>query len=476
MSRITRTLVRIRSTDPVKTLLAGYLLYSVIGWVALCLPMMTHDAAGDVSTLDHLFTAVSAVSTTGLVTVTTPEVYSFWGELVILLLIQLGGLGYMTFGSFVLLSARHRLSRHREALTREAFSLPEGFDPRRFIRQVVGFTLTVEFLGALGLFWAFHQAGVAERGAAMAGSSFTGVAHTAWQAIFHSVSAFCTAGFSLFPNSLETYADHVGINVIIMVLSLCGALGFIVLSDLWGSATGQRRRVTLTTRIIVKITAWVIGLGAVLYFLADPALASVPAEERILLACFQSVTAATTVGFNTFPIGELALSSVLLTYALMIIGASPAGTGGGLKSTSLSAILATIHAVLRGQSKVTWAGRVIPQHRLDAAVAALGFYVITLFIGGYCLLLTETRAPASATTAEAESPLAFADILFEAASALGTVGLSRGITGDLTDLGCLVVIALMYLGRCGPITFGLAMLASNETPDPQPEQQEDIAV
>lgn len=473
---LVRTLVQARRVHPVKLLMLGYLSYVLFGWALLCLPITQTEDAG---VLDHLFIATSAVSTTGLVTVNPPTTYTFVGELVILGLIQLGGIGYMTFGSFVVLASRQKLSAWREGMTRSAFVLPEGFKPASFVRNVVVFTLIVETIGAALLFWAFAGAGVADREAAGGiGGSFSGMAHVAWQAIFHSVSAFCTAGFSMFPNSLESYPDHVGINAIISFLSLAGAIGFIVMSDVFWTATGRRKHVTLTTRIILLFTAWIIVLGAALLFLADPALRELPGEERLLVAWFQSMTAATTVGFNTYPIGSLGLASVLLMYMLMIVGASPAGTGGGLKSTSLSAVYATVRSTLRGDTEVTFCGRRIPRDRLHTAYSALGFYVLVLVVGGYLLLLTESRPAAEAALNGQTWP--FEDLLFEVASALGTVGLSRGVTGDLTDLGKLVVIFLMFIGRLGPLTFGLVLFAQAPRTRPsepdRPTVEEDVAI
>ena len=466
---------RFRSLHPVKILLLGYLSYVVVGWLLLCVPMMQADEG--VGVLDNLFMATSAMSTTGLVTVNTPLAYGFGGELVLLILIQCGGIGYMTLGSFVVLAGRRKMSAWREGVAASAFALPEGFRPAAFVANVVAFTLIVEAIGAGLLYWAFTDADVAGRAAAGGiGASFAGEGHVAWQAIFHSISAFCTAGFSLFPDSLETYPDNVAVNAIVSVLSILGAIGFIVISDLFWNATGRRRHLTLTTRIILVVTASVILGGAALLFFGDPAISALPGERRLLVAWFQSMTASTTVGFNTHPIGALGLASVLMMYLLMIIGASPSGTGGGLKSTSASAVWATLRSTLRGGDVVTFFGKAIPAARLHAAYATLGFYVLTLLIGGYLLLITETRPVAAAALGGEVYP--FEDLLFEAASALGTVGLSRGVTGDLTPLGKIVIIGLMFVGRLGPITFGLALFGGrHHVPSDQPAAaEEDLAV
>jgi trk system potassium uptake protein TrkH len=428
--------------SPLKLLLLGYASYIFVGWIGLSLPLS--QAGQGVSAIDNLFTATSAVSTTGLATVGTPDSYSFVGELIILVMIQLGGVGYMTVGSFILLAQKQTLPQTNKEVAKVAFTLPKGFGVGELVRNVVIFTLSLETVGAIGLFFAFRSAGVE---------------HAAWQAIFHSVSAFCTAGFSLFPNSLESFQASFWVNAIVGFLSLCGAIGFLVFSDLARPFRHPETKRTLTTRIILRATFFSVTLGWVILFLSEPSYQSMPAEERLLASGFQSMTALSTVGFNTTTIGELALGPTFLMLLLMIIGASPSGTGGGLKSTSVSAAIATTISTLKGRDTVTFWGCEVPNHRLSLAFASLVFYVAIFFVGGFLLLLLQSSS-------------AFEDVLFEAASALGTVGLSRGLTGDLTSLSKCVVIALMFIGRGGPITFGLALAAGNH----EIRKHDDIAV
>ncbi len=455
-----RVLAMVRRSSPVKIVFLGYLSYILVGWGLLCLPICRQ--ADPISALDHLFIATSAVSTTGLITVNTPLAYSYWGELIVLALFQLGGLGYMTVGSFVLLARHQDLSKFREQVTRTTFALPEGFDVGHFLRNVIVFTFTVEAVGAILLFFAFQRTGIATLAQTTdIGASGSGVGHVAWQAVFHSVSAFCTAGFSLFPDSLEAFRADPWVNLIIATLSILGAVGFIVLTDAFWRFTGRRSAMTLTSHIILHATFWVILGGAVLLFLAEPTIAVLPTNERVLTAIFQSMTAMTTVGFNTHPIGPMSPAPILLLLVLMVHGASPAGTGGGIKSTSVSAVTATIRSVVRGDRQITFWGRTVPRVRLHAAWAAVGLYACTLLAGTFLLLLVQSSAHE-----------AFADVVFEAASALGTVGLSRGITPELTALGKLVVIAMMFIGRLGPLTFGLALFEA----DKQRSGEQDLAV
>jgi trk system potassium uptake protein TrkH len=394
--------------------------------VLLCLPIAWQDGA--ISPLDNLFIATSAVSTTGLVTVNTPDAYSFFGELIVMLAFQVGGLGYMTLGSFVLLASSNSLPHFRRRIGSAVFAMPEGFDLNLLIRHTVIFTLVVEVIGAVLLSALF---------------TLRGVANPVWAGIFHSISAFCTAGFSVFPNSLEGFRSDWAINLVISLLSLLGAIGFLVVSDFWQGAMGRRRRIALTTRVILYLTTWFLAIGFLLLLLFDQSLRELPFGERLLAAWFQSMTALTTVGFNTHPIGSLSAFSVLLTLVLMIMGASPSGTGGGLKSTTISAALGVMWSALRGRGTTAYLGRRIPEDRLFAAFSAIAFYIFIFLVGAGGLLLFQTQS--------------FEDVLFEAASALGTVGLSRGVTGDLTAIAKLVVIFLMFVGRIGPLSFGIAL-------------------
>lgn len=424
--------------DPARALLGGYLLYVLTGWALLATPMAQTTP---VAALDTLFIATSAVSTTGLVTVDPGTSFTLFGEIVILALIQLGGIGYMTFGSFVVLALRHRMTPFRERMTRTAFALPSDFRIGQFIRRVVAYTLIVEAIGAAALYAFFSAAGEPA---------------PLWSAIFHSVSAFCTAGFSLYPDSFEGYSDHVGVLLTLSALSVLGAVGFIVMTEVW--TYGRRKgRLSFTSKTILKATGVFLLVGTALLFLAEPTLQSAPPEQRLLSAFFQTMTAATTVGFNSEPIGALAPATLIVLFVLMAFGASPSGTGGGLKSTTAATLWATMISVLKRRSSVRLDKRTVPTERLNQAAASLTFYLLVLCLATFCLLLTETAA--------------LEDILFEAISALGTVGLSTGLTGDLSPLGKLIVILLMVMGRLGVLTFGIAIVQRDETPEEERDNE-----
>jgi len=429
---------------PPQVVLLGYLTYALAGCALLSVPFA--QTARGVGVLDNLFTSMSAVSTTGLTTVTVGDRYSAFGQAVVLILIQLGGLGYMTFGSIVVLARRDGLTGRRVRILRTVFTLPEGFRIDSFLRSVATYTVVVEAIGAAALWPLLRDAGRPE---------------PLWSAVFHSVSAFCTAGFGLYSDSFESFAGDVRFNAILAALAYAGAIGFIVVLDLARRVRRRSAEITLTSRIILWSTLWLSVAGTVLILFTEPSIAELPLSDRLLAASFQAMTAITTVGFNTIPISGLARPTLLFVTLLMVIGASPSGTGGGLKSTTFTAILGAMRTALRGGGDVRFWGRIVPPDRVLTAVASLGFYCAALFAGTWLLELTESFEPDR--------------ILFEAASALGTVGLSTGITADLTAAGKCIVIALMFCGRLGPLTFGIALFRSGR-PQPPGARTEDLAV
>lgn len=442
-----RLLSRAEKADPLRLVVLGYVSYILLGWLALCLPVCRH-ADATASALDHLFIATSAVSTTGLVTVSVADTYTGWGEFVVVFLIQIGGLGYMTLGSCVMMAVSGgRLSPLRTRIGGIALALPPEMDVRRLVRLIVFFTLAAETAGAVVLY-----AGVfAPRQ----------VPDAAWQAVFHSISAFCTAGFGLFNDSFESYRADMTLNVTLTVLSLLGAIGFLVVNDAWQSLRHRRLHVTLTTKIILTSTAGILGVATMLFFFDEPAIQVLPIGERAMAAFFQVMSAGTTVGFDTVPIGSLSASSLFLLTLVMMVGASPAGTGGGIKTTTITALWAVMMSAFRRREAATFLGREIPPARIRVATASILLYCLTLAAGIYALALVES------------SP--FADQLFECVSALGTVGLSRGITGGLTTAGKCILTAMMLVGRVGPLALGMACF-SRRPESAAPLPQEDVVV
>lgn len=428
--------------SPVRFIILGYLSYVVIVWLLLCLPIARYQP---VSWLDNLFTSVSALSTTGLNTVSTSGSYNLFGQAVILLAIQIGGIGYMTLGSFIVFSRIGFLPERRLDIALAVFSIPAGLRIEHLIRGVILFTVIIEAVGAAALYGAFHHAGV----------------HAPlWTSIFHSVSAFCTAGFSLYDNSVEAYRDDFWINTILGVLSYLGAIGFIVCVDVSRRVMGKTSRITLTTKIILGSTFCLTIAGVLLFFFCEPTIQSLNVHDRLLAAAFQVMTALTTVGFNSIPISQLSQASLFLLILFMIIGASPSGTGGGLKTTTFSALVGIMRSAMKGTERVYFWNKEIPPVRILLAMANLGFYSGSLIMGCYLLSLSDTHS--------------FEKVFFEAASALGTVGLSTGITSQLTAVGKTIIIVLMFIGRVSPLAFGLSFAVGDRPPETN--EFEDLAI
>jgi len=429
----------ILNINPAKMLFLGYFFYILIGWGLLSLPLVQTQA---MSSLDTLFTAASAVSTTGLVTIDIGTHYNFFGEFIILMLIQIGGIGFMTFGSFIIISSGNTISELRKEMGLKSFSLPKDFNISHFLRWVIIFTLVIEVIGAIFLYLIF---------------SYNHLPIPVWSAIFHSVSAFCTAGFSLFNNNLEGFANNTYLNIVIGGLSYLGAIGFIVMADLWHNISGQRKNLFFTSKVILKITMWFLIAGVALFYTMEPSIQVLPHWERLLVSFFQVMSASTTVGFNTIPLGTISASIMMFLFILMTFGASPSGTGGGLKSTTLAALLGVIRSTLKGRSSIRFYKREIPQSRIQMACAAFTYYLGVVFLAMFLLLFIEQAR--------------FEAILFEVVSALGTVGLSVGLTPALSHLGKIIVIVLMFMGRVGVLTFGMAISSHDETREEEADNE-----
>lgn len=413
---------------PAQLVTCGFLSYAVLGTMLLSLPFARQTP---IRLIDNAFNVVSAISTTGLTTISVADSYSGFGEFVLLVLFQLGGIGYMTTTSFIILACGRPLSETRVGVFNAGFSLPEGFRVARFIRHVVIFSVAIEAIGATLLYFEFRSYGIAQ---------------PLWSAVFHSVSAFATAGFSLNNNSLEDFTASGLVNLTIGSLCYLGAIGFIVLQDACLAARHRRHKITFTSKVILAITALVLAVEMPLFLVCEPSLRAMPIRERIYAAFFQIMAASTTSGFNSIPIGKLSAASLTLIVVAMVIGASPSGTGGGIKTTSLSVLLGIAGSTLRGRSTVTFFRHQIPTHRVATAVASTMLYISVLATGVFLLSLTEKQD--------------YLKLIFETASALGTVGLSTGITSELTDLGKWLVTAIMFIGRVGPLTLGFALIHS----------------
>lgn len=435
----------LQQLPPVQVVLLGYLSYMILGWLLLCLPFM-HEQ-GNATIVDHLFIASSAVSTTGLVTVSVSDTYSFFGELVILILIQIGGLGYMTFGSFVILVGEKHFTRFREKVAKSVFTLPKDVSLKPFLRNVILFTIIIESIGTICLYPYFQQANVP---------------NPLWQSIFHSISAFCTAGFSLFNNSFESYTGNASVNIILAVLCYSGAVGFIVFTDIAKWLFVDKHKITFTSKLIVSSTVVFGVIGWCLVWAQDDLWTGMSQTDRLLASGFQVMNAFTTAGFNSVPIKDLSAASIVLIIIFMMIGSSPSGTGGGIKVTTVTAMIGLILSTMRGQTQVSLGSIQIPDMRVRTAATSLMIYVFTTALGFFFITLVE--------------PHGFQELLFEVVSALGTVGLSLGITGELNVGGKWVIIMLMFIGRVGPLSVGMAFLSTLHINGNPEIHEEDLAV
>jgi trk system potassium uptake protein TrkH len=399
----------------------------------------------DISVIDNLFTAASAVSTTGLVTISIFDSYNWAGQLIILALFQVGGIGYLSLTTYFLLLTTHKLGKWHHKIIDAEFTLPRTIRIPDFIRSVILFTIVMEVLGAVVLSIAFMQDGMPGLQAA-------------WFGLFHSVSAYCTAGFSLFNSSFMDYSDNILINATISVLAIAGSMGFIVITDFWYRATGKTQKLSFTTKIILWGFAVLLSFGTLITYLS-----STSGADTLLTSFFQTMSAMTTVGFNSVDTGLISLPILLLVVFLMYIGASPSGTAGGMKITTLTALIAVLASRITGKKRISLFGKRIPFERLYVATSSFFLYTSLIFLFTFILSFFES--------------FSFEDILFEVASSLGTVGMSRGITGDLSSLGKAFIILLMYIGRVGVLTFGFALLARKKDDlDDDYASEDDIAV
>ncbi len=434
---IRRSLAALRVPQAIPAV--GFLAVILIGSALLWLPW---SHSGTLGYLDALFTSTSAVCVTGLVTVNTATDYTIAGQVVIIILIQIGGLGVMTYAAMALSVLRRRLSlRTQAALHDSLFQKDEARDFKRRFRQIVTITFAVEAVGALVLFLALLPS--------------TGGGPAAWRAVFHSISAFCNAGFSIFPDNLVDIRSNHLFTTMIMVLIVLGGLGFTVLHELsaeGGRILGRRdrqrpRRFSLHTNVVLRTSLILIVGGAALMLLFGMTGGEQSWGGRIEAALFQSITAR-TCGFNTIDIAALPVASLLILAALMFIGGSPGSCAGGVKTSSLAVVFARIRSYVTGEEEASLMGRRLNPDLIRSA-GLLFALALTWNLVGLIVLAHFEKARAG---------VELQHLLFEQISAFGTVGLSTGTTtAGLSIPGKLWIIATMYVGRLGPLT--LASLA-----------------
>lgn len=426
----------IRGLTPLRKLLLGYLGLIVCGWALLCLPF---SSAPSVSVLDHLFTAVTAVTTTGLTTASIANDYTFAGQFVVLLLFQLGGIGYMALAGVFLLSGLYATGEDDEVVD-EDYDIPDDVPLGEFIRNVVRFTLLLEFAGAALLSVAFFAAGEEQ---------------AVWRAVFMSISAFCTTGLDNLPDGLAPYRADGFVNAVIMLLSLAGSLGFFFLTDLKERfVRPDGKGLNLTSRIIVLYFGGALTLGLFAFWNDD--------KLGLLAALFHTVSSITTTGFSTVDVGTLGPGLVAVVVPLMFIGAAPSGTGGGIKNTAFVTVVAALWARVREHERVSLLGRGLPDNRVRTAIAVLLAGLLFGVLGSVALVYCFPQDPVAA--------------VFEAVSALGTVGLSRGITAELGAVGQGMLLLLMFVGRVGMLSVLTALFVSRDDGEEEETSHDDVAV
>ncbi|MGH7563833.1 MAG: TrkH family potassium uptake protein, partial [Gemmatimonadota bacterium] len=427
-----------RRIDPPVLLILSFAALILVGTVLLRLPV-SWGAGREIGTLDALFTATSAVCVTGLTTVDTARAWSPFGQGVILGLIQLGGLGILTFSTFFMLLFRRSVTlTQRNIMTRTHGRLVH-LKPGGLVVRIVTYALAIEATGAILLSFAFARD--------------AGLASGIWQGVFHAVSAFCNAGFSLFSRNLEGYASSWIVNLTIMGLIVLGGLGFVVITDLESRGRHVHRRLSLRSKVVLTTTGILIAGAAVFFFFFEynNVLRGRPWDETLLISLFQAVTPR-TAGYNTVPYDQLTNSALMMTIILMFVGGSPGSTAGGIKTSTAAILIGVLISKARGMRYATLFRRTVPERIVGEAIAIVLLSVVMVMAMTFVLQWTELH--------DLAHPGVRGDFLslnFEAVSAFGTVGLSMGETPGLRASSKLVIILLMFIGRLGPLTVAVAL-------------------
>ncbi len=457
ISRVRKTnkLLNLISLKPAQLVIVTFAAAIIAGTILLMLPAAT--VSGErTSFIDALFTATSATCVTGLIVKDTAAYFSMFGQVVILGLIQIGGLGIMTFSVSLALILGRRMNLQHEAIMSDVVEQSALAEVKNTIMYILRMTFILELLGALFLFFAW----LGKTG---------GVFNTFYYALFHSVSAFCNAGFSTFTANLVGFREDIWTNAVICCLIISGGLGFTVIKDIqkyfrsrFDFSLKAKNNLKVQTKIVLITSLILVVLGgAVLYFLEkDHAFSGLSEKNKILSSLFQSVTAR-TAGFNSCDIAGLSSASLFVMIGLMFIGGSPGSTAGGVKTTTLSVLWAVLISEIRGRENVEIGRRTIPPETIKKAVTMFFLSIILVGLFVSALLFMEKKM--------------FLDTLFEAVSAFGTVGLSTGLTGVLSGNGKLVVAILMFIGRLGPLTLGYAFLKRRVVPKYE-YAQESVAI
>lgn len=422
---------------PGRRVLAYFIGAIIVGAVILSLPVSS--STRPIGLLNALFTSTSAICVTGLTVVDTGTAFSFFGQVVILVLIQLGGLGIMTFTTLILISLGTRLTLNERLSLSQTLESQIQVRPGHLLIAVLTTTLFVEGIGALLIFWQFQGKMPYDQ--------------AVFFAIFHSISAFCNAGFSTFSNSLESYNTDYPLLFIFSALIILGGLGFVVVRELIASVYSKKLRLSLHSKICLIATAILIVGGTLSIFASEYGnlVVNLGFNGGLINSFFQAVTSR-TAGFNSVPQSSLTDVSLLITMILMFIGACPGSCAGGIKTTTIAVILLVIYNRFMGRARASIFKRSISRDSVTSAFTVFHLSVIVVLFALAIFLFAESVSAAHVATKGW-----FLENMFEIFSAFGTVGLSLGITSHLHDFGKVIIIIMMFVGRVGLLTMAFSL-------------------
>ncbi|TYS64558.1 Ktr system potassium transporter B [Sutcliffiella horikoshii] len=413
--------------SPPQLLIVVFIFFGLLGTLLLMLPVSTTES---ITLVDAFFTATSAMTVTGLAVVDTGTAYTLFGQIVILSLIQVGGIGIMTFAVLIFIMLGKKIGFQERLILQQALNQTSVGGIILLVRRIIIFSFLIEGIAVLLL-------------------SYRWIPEYGWwdgfyYSVFHAISAFNNAGFSIWSDSLMQYVGDPVVNIVISFLFIIGGIGFTVLTDLW--YTKEFRKLALHTKIMLFGTLGINILAMFVFFVLEyfnpSTLGNFTLMEKIWASYFQAVTTR-TAGFNTIDIGAMETASVMWTLLLMFIGAGSTSTGGGIKLTTFVIIILAVNTFIKGKHEIVIFKRSIHQNYVIKALAISTISILFIFFSLFILTITE----------QAE----FLLLLFEVISAFGTVGLSMGITGDLTDIGKCVIVFIMLLGKLGPLTLAYSL-------------------
>ena len=425
-----------KSFSPYMTILLSFMVVTILGGILLSLPISMRDGKS-VKLIDGFFIATSAICVTGLSSIDIGSVYNIFGQMVILVLIQLGGLGVITFTSVIIIMISKKIRYYTKKIVQEDINIDTTFKIEEYVKKVILSVIVIEFIGTVILFFEFIKK--------------FGFLKAVYYSFFHSVSAFCNAGFSLFSDNLYGFKNSFIINMTIPLLIFLGGIGFSTILNCYNVLRKKEKRLTSTTKLSIKISIFLVIIGMIAMLILEysnkSTIGNLSFGQKLEASFFQSVTTR-TAGFNTISILGLKRSTSLLFVILMFIGASPGSTGGGIKTTTIGLIILGTLATLKNKDTIEYDKRSVSWRIYSKAITVLFISLIYTTICVFLLILFERNKN-------------LLDLVFEVFSAFGTVGLSRNLTPSLADISKFILIVTMFVGRVGPLTIALALSKSN---------------